>query len=121
MSDDPRAPDRSGASEYRLEHGSFYWYERGRMQFMCDQVAMAFDRLDGTLYKHGRPERIEAWAAEQRALLAGAVDDDGQPLFALATITFDRDYPVESINRCIHHIGFLKTLLPPPEPPGDPR
>jgi hypothetical protein len=115
--------------EYRLEYGSFYWYEDDRMQSMCDQIAFVFDQRDGALYKHGRPERMEAWAAEQRAKLEGLTGDDGEPLFKLAILTFNRDFPLAEINRCIDTTGYLKTVLlrfaravPPPSlnAAGDP-
>jgi hypothetical protein len=55
-----------GDIRYEKRHGSFYLIEqlaRGGEDIlnMIDEVAILFDAEDGTLYKHGAPDRVREY------------------------------------------------------------
>lgn len=118
----PFARERKNPFTYTFEHGSYYWWgHSGLMENMSDQVAFAFDRDTGTMFKHGAPERIEKYAREANARLAAGnekaiqecralgLPDPG--VFAVAVVVFPRETPVEELNRCVQISGYLKVKL----------
>lgn len=103
----PRAP-----FTYELQHGSYYFYGgTGKLAFMADQVSFAFDAESGIVFKHGIPERVEAYAAQNRARLAGNLMPDGSPPFTVAIVTFERGFSAEELTRFVNTAGYLKLFL----------
>mgnify|MGYP003407310953 FL=1 len=95
---EPRRP----AFTYELYCGSYYFYGgSGLLQSMTDQVAFAFDPESGGVFKHGNPEKVEAEAKKMNA----------KGIFVVSTVTFDRGFPVEELNRFVANAGYLRTYL----------
>ena len=103
----------TGEWHYRLEHGSYYWYDNtGRMQYMCDEIAIAYSRdpEEGyiTMHKHGGPEKIEAWLEKNRAKY------EASGLFCdieMVNATEVRKWSLSEINKCIGNSAYLGILL----------
>jgi hypothetical protein len=109
-------------NQYVFEHGSYYLvevnYETGeRLEtlYMCDTVSVAYDAESYSMRKHGSPERVHAWAKEERQkmLKAGLADWAKN----LCVVDFPRAYPVENINKVLSTTGFLRFLLGKDEQP----
>jgi hypothetical protein len=95
---------------YRM-NGEHYVLFRGETPVGAPllEVALAIDTEDGTLHKHGSPERVASWAQEARARLrerGGPVGEEWASKIVVATGRF----PVEDINRCITTSGYAGTL-----------
>ena len=92
------------AREYRLEFGSFYFYENGRMQFMADRVGICFSILDGNgvLHRHGSVEDVQAWWETNRA--------DYAALFGDLHIVDSNRWDPELLTACIENPSLLIQL-----------
>lgn len=105
----------SRTHEYRIEHGSYYFYADGQMRFMTDEVAILFDRECGTLLKHGRPELVEAYRDQAlqkvgAAVESGATDLAGADLLNSGWTLITGKFPVEELNRCLDTSGYVLRL-----------
>lgn len=73
-----------------------------------DEVAIAFDRDEGVLHKHGSPEFVNNWAEETRAKLraAGSNLED----WATALTVVSGRIPVDELNSCLSSSGYVLQL-----------
>lgn len=104
---------------YVLRHGSYYLMgepstlnqklvDTTNILTMTDQVSMVFHlcaNVDGTLrcilLKHGKPEMVSDYFNK----CAAVFEDD------VRSITFPSGFDPEEFNKCIHHTGYLTTLI----------
>lgn len=96
-------------SHYTFEHGSYYLREdhknlRGEHDIiLTDQVAIAFDDETNTMLKHGAPDDVKKWMAENK--------DKAPGLFScIQVMTLPRGMPVAEINRVLLTSGYLAVL-----------
>jgi hypothetical protein len=101
-----------GDWHYRLEHGSYYWYYEQHVQYMCDEIAIAYSRdpEEGyvTMHKHGSPEKVKAWFDKNKARY------EASGLFydiEMVNATEDRKWSLSEINNCVINSGYLGILL----------
>lgn len=69
-----------------------------------DSLAVCYDSVDGTLFKHGSAERVEGWARKTRMAFA----DAGVPEFAedIEVVSFlPHPEAVAELNACIETTG----------------
>lgn len=102
---------------YELRHGSYYLMDLSeppsrltgerRIHLMTDEVAIAFDRDEGILHKHGNPDQVEDWATNARQ----AYRDQGFDAQAEALLVISGAFPVAEINACLNTAGYCKVLL----------
>jgi len=90
---------------YRKEHGSFYFYENGRMQLMADSVGLCFSVLDGrvVLHKHGEAESISSWCRKNRRKYRG--------LFGELYVVESREWDPEALTECLERPHKIAELL----------
>ena len=111
--------------QYERMQGTFYLYdvrENGKKTLVsaCDQIAMCYsvDTVDGekmyTLHKHGKEEYVRGWmerlqsrwreAEKYSPTLRGTAD-------SFHMIVFDKDYPLDEINKALAITGYLKFIV----------
>ena len=96
---------REGETWYSKEHGSYYFFRQGirepQIVFMADEVALLYDAREGTLFKHGSPEAVEA----ARRKFEGAAGD-----WVLRVIS-SREWDVVELNRIVATAGAVREFL----------
>lgn len=102
--------------QYSVISGSYYLFDldskpnpitkEREIILMTDQIAIAFDRSDGTLHKHGNPKNVELWRTQAIEKFRKAGFDD----MANDLIIMIGQFPLEEINKCISTSGYCKTL-----------
>lgn len=99
---------------YRIEHGSYYFYRDGAVQFMCDEVSVFFDRDSLVLHGHGRPESIQAkhekWVRQINTSIEGGTADSiavGRSLIDGLTV-IEGKFPCDELNRLIESASYLE-------------
>lgn len=103
---------------YQLNCAQYVLYRDGKpVTAPCDEIALAFDRKDGTLHKHGKPESVQAWAAQARAKLLRGAAEEANPAVRAVAIEMANDITVlqgrfllEDLNKCLTHSGFVGQL-----------
>ena len=92
--------------EYRLEHGSYYFYtinNGGKLKidtqlvFMTDEVAICFDKEEGIMLKNGIPKNVNEWQAQA----IKKFKDSGFNDMADNLVIIEGCFPVEELNRLI--------------------
>jgi hypothetical protein len=95
--------------EYRLNGGQYVLHTKSPMRGdlvptgqPLDKVALAIDIAEGTLHKHGIPEKVSAWQAEtsQRLRAAGCTE------WADNLVTVTGRFPLEEVNNCLAIQGY---------------
>ena len=71
---------------------------------VLDEVAICYDREDGTLHKHGAPAAVMSWFDAARARLTQA----GYPDLAEALVMAQGQFPLEDLNKMLHISGFAQ-------------
>lgn len=90
-------------TQYKLEFGTIF----NANGVGINQLAIAFDAKDGTLFKHGEAHLVEEWARQARARYqASNLSDFAE---ALTVITFATASPnvVAFANFAIQHTGWI--------------
>lgn len=97
-------------SHYELKWGSYYLLEdhknlRGEHDIilMTDQVAIAFDAETNTMLKHGAPDAVKKWMADNKDKTPGLFAD-------IQVMTLPRGMPVDEINRVLSTSGYIGVL-----------
>lgn len=103
--------------QYELRSGSYYLIDfdvapnpitkEREIRLMSDVVSICFDRDNGTLHKHGRPESVEQWAT----VTAKKFRDNGLVEMANDLMVVTGAFPVDEINKCLSHSGYCKIFL----------
>lgn len=97
-------------SSYRYERrGKEYAFlEDDEVLFTAPEVAIAFDREDWVLLKHGSPERVEQWLLDaRRAYRSAGYPEMAESLGMVSSSQWD----VEELNRCIDNSGYLRRVV----------
>ena len=99
---------RRPAPRYEIRGGEYVFLEEGDALFSSPEIALAFDRDDWALLKHGPPGRVERWLLEARR----AYRSVGYPEMAegLGMVSSDR-WDVEELNRCIDNSGYIQRVV----------
>lgn len=98
---------------YEKKHGSFHYYTKyencePQLQFHTPEVAIAFDKRDFVLHKHGRKESVAKWAEEARAKYTEAgLDEIAQDIVVISS---DK-WKVEDLQRIINSSGYMRFWL----------
>jgi len=95
---------------YEYDDGWYFLLDETRQCLWSGkEIAVGFsydpddDPIPGTLHKHGSPEAINKWAAEQRKLLSAAGLQD----MAKRIIVVSGQIPVEDLNKIISISGYV--------------
>ena len=65
-------------------------------------IALAFDKAEGVVRKHGSPERVNPWAANELQNLGAA----GLSKLADNLVVIEGRFPVDEVNKCIAITGY---------------
>ena len=88
-------------NEYRREFGDYAFYSGAfspQLQFMSSKVAVLFDKVTGTMLKHGRPEDMLACLKQHK----------NAPFRSdLVVAEFPGDYPAKDLTRVINTAGSV--------------
>lgn len=85
--------------------GAFVFLSGHDLRFHTQEVAIAYDRKDFVLHKHGIPDHVEQWFVEARAKFHDC------SLFDLAMVC-SSVWSSEDLTTCINNTGYLGVLLP---------
>jgi hypothetical protein len=93
--------------QYQLNCGQYVLHRDGKpVGALLDEVAIAFDKENGTLHKHGAPEMVNAWAQHaQQKLRAGGASE-----FADDLIVVTGRFTLDDLNGCLTHSGYIGVL-----------
>lgn len=73
---------------------------------VLDEVAICFDKENGTRHKHGAPESVRNWhAMSQAKLRAGGFDEMADDL-----IVIQARFTLEDLNKVLDISGYAKKL-----------
>ncbi len=67
-----------------------------------DQISIAIDTAEGTLQKHGQPDRVAAWYANTSKKLR----DAGCGEWADNLVVVTGRFPVEEVNKCVGAMSY---------------
>lgn len=92
---------------YSLNCGQYVLTADGAPVGPClDEVCLALDSQEGTLHKHGAPDKVLAWLEKtQSSLRAAGCDEMAQNLVAITG-----RFPLEQLNRCLDTLTYAGTL-----------
>ena len=92
---------------YRLNCGQYVLHQGetpvGRV---LDEVALAMDRVDGTMHKHGDPTWVRQWHERMQTKLR----ESGNGELADDLVVLQGRFPLEEINRCLTTSGYALKL-----------
>lgn len=74
---------------------------------LADTIAICFDKEDGTLHKHGTPEKVSAFSASTAAKLRNA----GMHDWADNLVIVEGRFPLEELNKCLDITGYCKEFF----------
>lgn len=94
--------------EYRInEEGNYELTDAsdGEVLRTMPEVALALDKSEATgiLFKHGDPQRVQAWARTHQQALAAAGHTD----LAEDVVVITGRFPPEEINKCLDIAGYV--------------
>jgi hypothetical protein len=101
---------------YVLENGSYAFYLGEQRLFTTGEVAILFDRISGTLHKHGLPENVAAEATKMRQayLAVGAVD------MAADCVVMQGRFELDDLNQAVHIVDYAGRLYRKLQATGEP-
>ncbi len=73
----------------------------------CKSLAIGFDRVSGTLHKHGERSWVERWIADARQKFRDAGFSD----MANDLVVLSGDLPLEEVNKCLAISGYCGRML----------
>ncbi len=79
----------------------------GQEILRCKSLAIGFDRVSGTLHKHGEHERVESWVSNARKKFR----DAGFPEMADALVVLSGDLPLDEVNKCLAITGYCARMF----------
>jgi hypothetical protein len=81
---------------------------------VMDEVAIAFDRENGTLHKHGSLENVQAWVTKAQQRLresaAGGLGGFAEQM-ANDLVIISGKFPVEELNCCLSTTGYVLRMV----------
>lgn len=99
----------SNSLGYRMEHGSFAFYENDRLLFLASEVAVLVDTSLGEgralVLKHGRVEDVEAYQTQfQEAMRRSGVKYDSM-------VIKSRAWDLDELHKIIFNTGYINLWL----------
>ena len=92
---------------YKLNAGQYVLHDGDRpVGRVMDAVGLAFDKVEGALYKHGEAAAIQSWVTERQARLRDAGCDG----MADNLVCLSGRLPVDELNACLANGGRLPLL-----------
>ncbi|VTU43996.1 hypothetical protein [Variovorax sp. RA8] len=95
--------------EYRLNCGQYVLHAKRPFSAdlepvgpPLDQISIAIDTAEGTLQKHGQPDRVAAWYANTSKKLR----DAGCGEWADNLVVVTGRFPVEEVNKCVGAMSY---------------
>lgn len=96
------------SSCYEFNGGQYVLLIDGKQTTVpADTIALAIDRAEGTLRKHGAPERVRSWHIENAKKLRQAGLDE----WADNLVVVEGRFPLEEVNRCLSNHTYAGSLL----------
>jgi hypothetical protein len=94
---------------YIIRDGNYIWYNEVKgiieERLIGPTVALAFDRQEGKLLKHGMPRSILIWLeAVRRFMMKSEIRLVGSLTLIEGT------FPVNEINKCIQNFGYISVF-----------
>ena len=75
-----------------------------RILNQCDELAFAFSKGSGTLFKHGSSEAVNEWAKDFREkMLRAGLGEDARDLVVISS----RIFAIDTANRIISTTGYV--------------
>jgi hypothetical protein len=89
--------------EYRLLANQYVLFQDGKQTGRAlPQLSLAFDRDNGTVYKHGEPAMVQTWAHLMlKRMVNGHMHDDAQNL-----VVVTGRWPLDEVNRCLENPSY---------------
>ncbi|KWT69571.1 MULTISPECIES: hypothetical protein [unclassified Variovorax] len=95
--------------EYRLNCGQYVLHAKRPLSDdlepvlrPLDQISLAIDTAEGTLHKHGAPERVAAWYADtSRKLREGGCGEWADNL-----VVVTGRFPIDEVNKCVGAMSY---------------
>lgn len=89
--------------EYIKQNGWYYLKQPGgRVDMVGATIAVAFDKTEGVLHKHGEPHGVNEWAIQARKKVAAAV-----PEWASDLVVLEGAFDVGELNKIISISGYI--------------
>jgi hypothetical protein len=90
--------------EYQKDEDGNYFLVRDQedRHFIGGKVAIAFDKHDGVVLKHGRPELVNAWA-EKTCKRAFKI----MPELPESIVVLEGSFEIEELNKIISIVGYI--------------
>ena len=93
--------------QYRFNCGQYVLHEGDDpIAAPRDNIALAFDKISGTLHKHGEPENVKTWHANAVKRYMDAGFDD----MASDLIVIEGRFPLDELNKCISTSGYVARM-----------
>lgn len=73
---------------------------------LLQEVAVAFDKDSGTLFKHGDPALVEKWYQKT----VSAYRSSGLSDMADSIVVIQGRFKLDDLNKCLTHTGYAKVL-----------
>ena len=102
--------NRFQANQYEHSKAGTYVLrdQQGKMLITTTYPAVLFDRVTGTLHKHGDVNRVRRIAADMRAkYIQAGMATEARTLEVYAS----RNFGIDELNRCISITGYVKTMF----------
>lgn len=93
---------------YVIENGLYAFYLKGQRMFETTKVAILFDRENGVLLKHGKPETVQATLDTYKTRLTG-VEGGFEILDALTML--EGAFEVDELNKVVNITGYVAHLF----------
>lgn len=93
---------------YVIENGLYAFYLNGQRLFDTANVAILFDRENGVLLKHGKPETVQATFDIYKTRLAG-VTGGAEILDSLTML--EGSFEVDELNKVVNISGYAAHLF----------
>lgn len=97
---------------YRIEYGDAWYVSDADRRHVCDGsqfLAVAFDAEDMVLHKHGRAERVEAWADKTRKMFTEAGHGELAEMIVVLAFPVTPE-TISELNACIATTGRIAGL-----------
>ncbi|WP_434716152.1 hypothetical protein [Paraburkholderia sp. A3RO-2L] len=97
----------STSIHFELNCGQYVMFRNGApVSRVLDEIAICFDREDGTRHKLGDPEVVRAWQQKNQEVLRNA----GHEGMADALVVIQGRFTLEDLNKVIDNSTYAATL-----------
>jgi hypothetical protein len=94
--------------EYRLNCGQYVFHENGEpVRAVQDTIAVAIDRAEGHMVKHGSPEKVRTWHQKQVA----KANEGGYPDLVNSIEVIEGRFPLDEINKLLANNAYGASFL----------